>query len=355
MTYRLGDIAPNPFRDIENYPISESKVAELIASYRTTRVWPNVIGRLADGTPQIAYGHHRIEAARRLYGDDFEFPLTIEDLSDDEMFQMMASENMDVYHASAQVDQNTIESLVKAYAEGKVHPAVPTAKEAGGRVRYAPSFAPATDHDPDQDRDRPYTSETLRAYLGWTNLDKVQDALGQLADIERGVMERSDFEGVNLRQAEAMIRSVRHAERASASPTRKHTSGLSQKVREAVVREAKAGADHQRIREVADHLIEKAAPLIEKPAVPKDIAEAIKNDVERFFSIGVKLPAQVIARRQVIRLIAANRDAAELQGLATPWADQIANALDQLAEEAAALAAELRQEAPRLQEVSNAR
>lgn len=159
-----------------------------------------------------------------------------------------------------------------------------------------------------------------------------------------------------MRQAEAIVRSVHHAERASATPTRKHTNGgLSQKVREAVVREAKAGAGHERIREVADRLIEQHAPLIEKPAVPKDIAEAVYSDVERFFSIGVKLPAQVIARRQVIRLIAANRDAAELQGLATPWADQIANALDQLADEAAALAAELRQEAPRLQEVSNAR
>lgn len=343
--FRLADIQPNPFRDIENYPISEQKVAELIASYETTRVWRNVNARLVGRKPQIAYGHHRIEAARRLYGEGFKYPLIIEALSDDEMFRMMASENMDVYQASAQVVQNTIESLVKAYAAGKVHPKTPASLKARG-IRNAPTFSLS----PIASGDKPYTTETLRDYLGWTNGDKVADALQALEIIEQGALERSDFEGLTMRQAEAVMRSVNTATRASASPTRKHTNGrLSQKVREAVVREAKAGSGHERIRDVADRIIEQHAPLIDKPKVPKDIASGIYDEIDSYFSGGVRLPDGTVSRRQLIRLIAENRDAAELQGLATPWADQIAGALDRLSEESAALAGELRHEALRLE------
>lgn len=350
MTYRLGDIAPNPFRDIENYPISEEKVGELIASYRTTRVWPNVIGRLADGKPQIAYGHHRLEAARRLYGDDFDFPLTIEDLSDDEMFRMMASENMEVYQASAQVVQNTIESLVKAYAVGKVHPATPPSK--ANEARYAPGFLLGSARG--QDTRNPYTAETLRAYLGWTSVYKVKRALAALEQVERGTFDRADFEGLSTDQADRVVRAVQQAERSSKSPTRKHNGELVKHVREAVVREARAGGHRREIQEAAERVIEKRAPLIEKPKVPKEIALGLSRDAERFFSVGVLMPSGTISRREAIRLIAENRDAEELRGATAPWADQIATALDRLADEAHALAIELRQEVRQLVEVSSA-
>ncbi len=351
--YRLGDIRPNPFRDIENYPISEQKVAELIASYQTTRVWPNVIGRLADGEPQIAYGHHRLEAARQLYGDDFDFPLIVEDLDDDTMFKMMADENMDVYSASAAVVMNTISSLVKAYADGVLHLSKPQSKTPANKLRYAPAFGLGDVQG--HDREHPYTAETLRAYLGWTNLDKVQDALSQLQDIEHGTLERSDFDGLTMRQAEAVQRSVHHAERAARSPTRKRaTVDVVKKVRQAAVAAARAGVGHERIREIADTKVDQYTPLIEQPKVPAKIAEAIYRDIERYFTVGVTMAKGTTSRREVIRLIAANRDAAELQGIGSPWAEQIAGVLDKHADECVALAAELRHEAPRLKEVSNA-
>lgn len=46
-----------------------------------------------DGGVEIAYGHHRIEAARRVYGDDHEIGITIRELSDIEMLRVMGLEN----------------------------------------------------------------------------------------------------------------------------------------------------------------------------------------------------------------------------------------------------------------------
>ena len=67
-TYRIGDIRPNPFRDRDNYPIDEEKVADFQADFRANGIWPVIEARLVDGAPELAYGHHRLEAALREYG-----------------------------------------------------------------------------------------------------------------------------------------------------------------------------------------------------------------------------------------------------------------------------------------------
>ena len=107
---RLGDVRHNPFRKFDEFPLIEKKVAALVNSIQETGFWDNVLGRIVVDGVEIAYGHHRIEAARRVYGDDHEIGITIRDLSDIEMLRVMGLENSEdwmnpVQHAHLVVKQ----------------------------------------------------------------------------------------------------------------------------------------------------------------------------------------------------------------------------------------------------------
>ena len=67
MKYQLKDVRPNPFRRSEKYPILKEKVEELVESIQTTGFWENIVGREVDGKLQVAYGHHRLEALKKVY------------------------------------------------------------------------------------------------------------------------------------------------------------------------------------------------------------------------------------------------------------------------------------------------
>lgn len=107
---RLGDVRHNPFRRFDEFPLIEKKVAALQNSIQETGFWDNVLGRIVEGGVEIAYGHHRIEAAKRVYGEDHEIGITIRELSDIEMLRVMGLENSEdwmnpVQHAHLVVKQ----------------------------------------------------------------------------------------------------------------------------------------------------------------------------------------------------------------------------------------------------------
>lgn len=107
---RLGDVRHNPFRRFEEFPLIEKKVTALQNSIQETGFWDNVLGRVVEGGVEIAYGHHRIEAAKRVYGEDHEIGITIRELSDIEMLRVMGLENSEdwmnpVQHAHLVVKQ----------------------------------------------------------------------------------------------------------------------------------------------------------------------------------------------------------------------------------------------------------
>lgn len=107
---RLGDVRHNPFRRFDEFPLIEKKVAALQNSIQETGFWDNVLGRVVEGGVEIAYGHHRIEAAKRVYGEDHEIGITIRELSDIEMLRVMGLENSEdwmnpVQHAHLVVKQ----------------------------------------------------------------------------------------------------------------------------------------------------------------------------------------------------------------------------------------------------------
>jgi len=108
---KVKDIVPNHFRDPKVYPILEYKVAKLMKSINKGGLWENVIGRKKkDGKVEIAYGHHRVEAAGRIYKPDDTVALIIKDLTDDDMFNMMVHENDEDYRCHPA----SIDACVKA-------------------------------------------------------------------------------------------------------------------------------------------------------------------------------------------------------------------------------------------------
>jgi hypothetical protein len=87
----LAQIKPNPFRDFELHPIDPVQVDRLKASIGADGFWASVVARKVGGEYEIAFGHHRIEAARSL--GFTEAPIDVRALSDWQMVRMLSSEN----------------------------------------------------------------------------------------------------------------------------------------------------------------------------------------------------------------------------------------------------------------------
>lgn len=211
--FAIKDIQPNPFRHIERYPIRRNKVDALRESLKKTGFWDNIVARIGNGEPQIAYGHHRLVALREEYSSDKEVNLIIRDLSDEMMLQIMAQENMEEWGTSAPVEQETVRAVVEAYAEGKIKLRGIDPKTYKGQVRYAPSFLL---REVSVDRNFAYSRQTVAEFLGWLKpsgeaRDKVYSTLTALQLIEEGILKESDFEGLSTRQAQAVAEQARKA------------------------------------------------------------------------------------------------------------------------------------------------
>ena len=128
MKVKVRDVHPNPYRNIDHYPLNKEKIMALTKSIEKTGFWDNLVGRKQDGKIQIAYGHHRIEALRLAegYGYDFEFDLPVREIDNGTMIQIMASENMQEWEHSIGVTDETIkvtrDYLISVTGDSKVSP-----------------------------------------------------------------------------------------------------------------------------------------------------------------------------------------------------------------------------------------
>jgi len=209
--FRVGDIRPNPFRDLARYPLDPVHVDRLRASIRSTGFWNTVVARKVDGVPELAFGHYRLEAARQEYGEDGRIPLNIEDLSDDRMLRMMAEENMEPSRNAAEAAHEVVRAVVLAYAEGRVALEVPAPHR--GEARCAPSFRLVrlqTDSAPALT----YTVSTIVSYLGGTwSEHRVENALTQLAATEANDVPAGVFHDIGPRNAREVVDAARAAQR----------------------------------------------------------------------------------------------------------------------------------------------
>jgi hypothetical protein len=86
------------------------------------------------------------------------------------MAEIMARENMEQWGHSSIVEQETVRTIIKGFAEGRIKlPSVKAVtKNGGGALRVAPHFAVASGVQPNSARaELGYTAGTLGEFLGW--------------------------------------------------------------------------------------------------------------------------------------------------------------------------------------------
>ena len=94
----LKEIKPNPFKKfINNGKLNTSIIEKLIEGYKQTKFHENICARENEGMLELIYGHHRLEAAIRVYGKEHKINLIIyskKEFSDEMMLIDMVRENL---------------------------------------------------------------------------------------------------------------------------------------------------------------------------------------------------------------------------------------------------------------------
>lgn len=93
----VDSIDHNPFRNTGSYPFVGRKIEALQRSIDDVGLWEGIIARMNGDRYELAFGHHRFEAARR--SNMTVIPLIIRDLTDEQMLGFMGRENMEDYNA----------------------------------------------------------------------------------------------------------------------------------------------------------------------------------------------------------------------------------------------------------------
>jgi len=165
MKIQIKDLRPNPFRNIEHYPIDADKVKTLVASIGQTGFWDNILARKKDGQIQIAYGHHRLAALKQAMkpGDTVDIP--VKPLDDATMLKIMANENMDEWKTSPGVIDETVRAARKFLEEH------PEEMKKIGQVKSGSTGA-----------------DFVARFLGWPE-HRVRYALERLGLIDEGIVE----------------------------------------------------------------------------------------------------------------------------------------------------------------------
>ena len=104
----ITSITPSPFRLLGEYPYITRKIEALKRSIEDVGLWEGVIARRKGKQYELAFGHHRIEAARQ--AGLKKVPLVVRELDDEQMLQFMGRENLEDYNADFLVMLETWES-----------------------------------------------------------------------------------------------------------------------------------------------------------------------------------------------------------------------------------------------------
>jgi len=110
---KISSIRPSPFRKLDRYPLDEIKIAKLASSIKRNRFWGNVVARKSAQGYELAFGHHRVEAARRVFGDEAEIKILVTDLTDAQMLQFMAADNDEIFNLSPGFVLEVVEAAIR--------------------------------------------------------------------------------------------------------------------------------------------------------------------------------------------------------------------------------------------------
>lgn len=178
-TVPIGLIDANPYRDLATYPWIKHKVEQLQRSIADVGFWAGVIGRAQGKRYQLAFGHHRVEAARR-NKKPAEIPLIVAALTDKQMLQFMGRENGEDYGADFMVMLNTWDAAIK-FSGGRGHQ-----KLEGIHIARLLGWTNPVSAESEQDQ----MNHTARACASASAL------------IDAGQLPRERFNGLTVRQVE---------------------------------------------------------------------------------------------------------------------------------------------------------
>ena len=222
MKVQLAKVKPNPFRNIDAYPIDRRKVDQLKKSIQSTDFWDNIVARKSGDGIEIAYGHHRLHALKELHPGTKEFDFIVRDLDDAMMIKIMADENMDEWNHDSAIERETVRAIVQAAAEGKIGLPRPPKDVPSDKLRYAPSFCYGINglaqRSPSSgERPTPYTADSIVGFLGGTmSVNTVKYTLQALCLIEQGHLKEEQLAGLTGSQSRTIIeetsRAIKQAE-----------------------------------------------------------------------------------------------------------------------------------------------
>jgi len=192
----LSSLYSNPHRDPKVFPLREDRVEKIKASIEAEGFWEGVIARPAKDGYEIAFGHHRVEAAKRALGAKERVPIIVRDLDDSEMLRFMERENiadgLGFYYTTVQV----VRATVLAFAAGSIKLDAVSKDTRDDTVRTAPSFQRGRGTE----TGATYTAETVAKALGRIRgkdgkADQdILTALATLEGMETGILKREDVD-----------------------------------------------------------------------------------------------------------------------------------------------------------------
>jgi hypothetical protein len=313
----LSAVKPNPFRDLTVFPLDEGKVESLVGSINTNGFWENVVGRQVGESIELAYGHHRIEAFRRVHGNGATVNIIVKPLDDEAMILAMAHENMTDWAASAAVEMETVRAVVLAAAAGKI--TLPAVGRDGVRsVRIAPGFVPVSPKEVRGSSRAAYTEATLAEFIGkpWT-ANKSENALSMLAATEQAHVPASALTGVGPRMGREIVTAAGVARQRARSAGRSEAEAvkagaevaekLSEAVRkgEATLHGSQTGASEQ-ITVVRDRIIQQVVPptaAAPAPVIPNEVVRGVANQFFTLLKSIEQLNALLVAHPEAARFV----------------------------------------------------
>lgn len=210
MKVALKNIKPNPWRYLnDGYPINKLKVDKLRASIKRTGFWDNLIGRKKGEFIEIAYGHHRMEALRQEFKNDYEIDIVIRDFNDSDMLKIMAAENdaLDVMspyvinetvRAAQEFLKDDLEILRKNF---NLQPGAPRLITANHPLRKYVDKAVKMK--------QPTAAILIGDFLDWP-IERIKIALTALKSFEAEEMDKEEYESIpNQRLADEYRREVK--------------------------------------------------------------------------------------------------------------------------------------------------
>jgi len=91
---KLNELKPNPYKKfIQRGELEEAAVNRIMESAERTSFWEQWVAREIDSGYELAFGHNRLEAARRVLGKDAKVSVQIEPYTDEQMYIALADEN----------------------------------------------------------------------------------------------------------------------------------------------------------------------------------------------------------------------------------------------------------------------